>query len=335
MSQELENEIVGIIENKTGSEETFIPAKIGFSSNVNDVACRQTDFFNIIESVISKEILENTKQEILNCIYQVEKHFKKYNLYLSSSNIPDYESWFQEDMINYIADHCNKITNKNILDYDAEEDMINFINRDWFLHFKNFVKNILQRFNRRLEILKEEQDKIIREQIRKVKHNELYSCECGATYTKSNKLRHLTSEIHNNWKLTNNNITTKSYSDIILCECGGTYTRSNFYHHKNTSQHCYFIENNIQKPTTETCQCGIEYEIQNKSHHLISNEHFENLNLAYDENEIKREKKRLEYNTRSKEQISCECGGKYTKCHFSTHCQSKKHVKYMISITSK
>lgn len=330
MSQELENEIIGIIENET--EEIFIPAKIGFSMNDNDIACRQTDFFNIIESVISKEILQNTKEEICNCNYQVETHFKKYNLFITDDNNPKYDDWEQNDMINYIADHCNKITNKKILDYDAEEDMINHIDTKWFAHFKSFVRNILQRFNRRLEILKEEQNKIIQEQIRKVKHNELYSCECGGTYTKSNKSRHLTSEIHNNWKLNNNKKTPR---DIILCECGGTYTRSNFYHHKNTSQHCYFIENNIQKPTTETCQCGIEYEIQNKSHHLISKEHFEKLNLVYDENEIKREQKRLEYNNRSKEQVSCECGGKYTKCHFSTHCQSKKHVKYMISINSK
>jgi len=333
MSQELENKIVG--ENEMEYEELPIikSISIGFGNTDNDIACRQTDFFNIIESVISKETLQNTKEEICNCNYQVETHFKKYNLFITDDNNPRYEDWKQTDMIDYIAETCNKITNKNILDYDAEEDFINYIDTKWFLYFKSFVKNILKRFNRRLEMLREEQDRILREETKKNKHNEDINCECGEIYTKSNKQRHLTSTKHQNWILTTND--KKNPRDIIECECGGTYTRSNFYHHKSTSQHCYFIENNTKKPTTETCQCGIEYEINNKKCHMISQEHLEKMGILYDDGEMKKKQKRLEYTEKAKEQVSCECGGKYTKCNKYTHCQSKRHIKYMISINSK
>jgi len=308
---------------------------IGFGETDNDVACRQTVFFDIIESVISKEPLENTKEEINNCIYKLERHFKKYNLFLTSVNVPIYESWNQEDMINYIADTCTKITNKNILNYDPEEDFIIYIDTKWFSYFKSFIKNIIQRFNKRLEMLNEEQDRIVREETRKIKHNEDVNCECGSTYTKSNKQRHMNSIEHTSQLCRIIEENKKSPTDILNCPCGSTYTRSNFSHHKNTSQHKYYIEHNAKKPTTEICECGLTYEIINKSNHLISSQHYEKLGLLYDATELKHKQKRLEYNKRSKEQISCECGGKYTKCHMSTHYKSKKHTRYMISITLK
>jgi len=331
---------------------------LGFSASDYDVACRQTEFFDIIETAISKTQEENTLEELSQVIYRVESQLKKYNLFLNDKNIPMYDAWMTEDCDNYIDETCSKITNEGILFYD-EEVMTTYMDEEWVEYFKKFIKNILMRLTQRLKFLKTEQEKGTMSEVRKIKRNEIVDCPCGLTYSYSNKSRHIKSIEHNKRLneiphptletenfckevITGKIIETepkeiikKNYNDILECPCGTSYTRSNFYHHRETTQHKYYLEHNTQRPTTETCECGLEYHIKNKSIHLISHEHFENLGVLADAKDIKKKQKRLEYNKRAKQEVMCECGGKYTKSNRATHYKSTRHKKYLSLVKDK
>ncbi len=93
------------------------------------------------------------------------------------------------------------------------------------------------------------------------------------------------------------------------------------------AQERWWIENNVcinKQVPGRTREENKEYLLQQKKKYREANRDaiITQRKIYYEQNKDK-----------VNEKFTCECGGKYTHQHKSTHCKSKKHQKYILSIS--
>ena len=121
----------------------------------------------------------------------------------------------------YIRQYLNNIVNDRIAGRTAKE--LYDVNRE-------------QNIKRASDYYHENKNEI------KIAKNVSHICECGHTYSHSNKARHLKSIEHQN--ITNNIFVDKvKRTDIIHCECGSSIQHADISRHRRTQKHVHLMSN--------------------------------------------------------------------------------------------
>lgn len=158
----------------------------------------------------------------------------------------------------YLSSYCNEIKNKNVIEIDPVKNKIIKCNPDWFdLHVKYIKRKIeiLEKcYAKRINALNNTAEKDRKKEEKKKQAVESIKCECGDSYTRANKARHLKTQDHIKWATICNECDTDDekideedeeedeeeddeQTNHTVCGCGGSYTYKNKATHCKTKKH--------------------------------------------------------------------------------------------------
>lgn len=211
------------------------------------------------------EICENNINELTENI----------DTYINTRNIVTNNGWFlfvrcgQSSVVsNYLKNHCNEITDKELFCYDKAHNMITVCNDAWLMsHFKFILKVIKKLEHLKYSILSkgnteqmEQYKKEKQKEAKKEYASERCECDCSMWYNRSNKIRHENTKYHKEWleegspyreegpdpdTLTEEErkkLHELKMDEHIDCECGNGYARKDKHHHMTTSFHRGFCK---------------------------------------------------------------------------------------------
>ena len=114
-------------------------------------------------------------------------------------------------------------------------------------------------------------------------YNKIIQCECGGTYMKRGKNRHLKTKTHINFLETGEKKREIIYfNKSIDCPCGGSYVPRQKKNHIKSKKHLYYEKTGKQIQTAKkeiiNCPCGGTYLLYSKNRHLKTKKHMSYIN---------------------------------------------------------
>lgn len=199
----------------------------------------------------------------INYLEDIAKESKTYrnNLVLPpTDNYFVYKIKKYDDVCSYLINHCNRIRDDELFKCDSETNKIISCRAEWFESHVEFLKKHITRMDKSIvdierEETRKEQQAYQREE-RNKKANETILCECGKTYKRSNRTKHVNISHHQQWLAKQSGKQPEEQENTVLCEV--------------------IVEKEGQEPLKSvSCGCGGKYTKKNKGTHFKSITHKE------------------------------------------------------------